>query len=188
MHAASRCEERVDVEVRAGSGHCVSASQPALLQPHWTGVACSLGRSQYRWITVERTTAMYIIPTRRASLIRTCAKLWESVSTAATCSRSAGRGTSLLQLAYKAHKYQVENGVQKYIYHRPAHGAGVERHQPPYLHWRLHRVQKNMCFSEEPGYSIPRMAADSTGATPSSRHEVRLPHEPRALIQQSGAG
>ena len=65
-------------------------------------------------------------------------------------------GASCSSVAYKVHKYQVENGVQKYIYHRPAHGSGVEGHQPPYLALGDYTVlQKNMCFSEEPGLFDP---------------------------------
>ena len=40
-------------------------------------------------------------------------------------------GVTCSSVAYQIHKYQVKQGVQKYIYHRPAHGAGVEGHQSP---------------------------------------------------------
>jgi Xaa-Pro aminopeptidase len=65
-------------------------------------------------------------------------------------------GATCSSVAYKIHKYQVDNGVQKYIYHRPAHGEGVEGHQPPYLALGDYTVIKqNMCFSEEPGLFDP---------------------------------
>jgi Xaa-Pro dipeptidase len=61
-------------------------------------------------------------------------------------------GATCSSVAYKIHKYQVENGVQDYVYHRPAHGEGSEGHQPPYMALGDDTViQRNMCFSEEPG-------------------------------------
>lgn len=65
-------------------------------------------------------------------------------------------GATCSSVAYKIHQYQVEQGVQKYIYHRPAHGAGWEGHQAPYLALGDYTVlQRNMCFSEEPGLFDP---------------------------------
>ena len=65
-------------------------------------------------------------------------------------------GRTCSSVAYEIHKYQVEQGVQKYVYHRPAHGAGVEGHQPPYLALGDYTMlRKNMCFSEEPGLYDP---------------------------------
>jgi Xaa-Pro dipeptidase len=65
-------------------------------------------------------------------------------------------GATCSSVAYKIHKYQVEQGVQKYIYHRPAHGAGSEGHQAPYLALGDYTVlERNMCFSEEPGLFDP---------------------------------
>jgi Xaa-Pro dipeptidase len=61
-------------------------------------------------------------------------------------------GVTCSSVAYAIHKYQVAQGVQKYVYHRPAHGAGVEGHQAPYLALGDHTMlRRNMCFSEEPG-------------------------------------
>ena len=65
-------------------------------------------------------------------------------------------GSTCSSVAYEIHKYQVANGVQKYIYHRPGHGEGVEGHQPPYLALGDYTVlQRGMCFSEEPGLFDP---------------------------------
>ena len=59
-------------------------------------------------------------------------------------------------VAYKIHKYQVQQGVQQYVYHRPAHGAGVEGHQSPYIALGDYTMMvRNMCFSEEPGLYDP---------------------------------
>jgi len=65
-------------------------------------------------------------------------------------------GVTCSSVAYAIHKYQVAQGVQKYVYHRPAHGAGVEGHQAPYLALGDHTMlRRNMCFSEEPGLYDP---------------------------------
>jgi Xaa-Pro aminopeptidase len=59
-------------------------------------------------------------------------------------------------VAYKIHKFQVENGVAKYIYHRPAHGEGMEGHQTPYLALGDYTMlEPGMCFSVEPGLFDP---------------------------------
>ena len=65
-------------------------------------------------------------------------------------------GVTCSHVAYRIHKYQVAQGVEKYIYHRPAHGAGVEGHQSPYLALGDYTMmRRNMCFSEEPGLYDP---------------------------------
>ena len=52
--------------------------------------------------------------------------------------------------------HSIRAGVQKFIYHRPAHGAGVEGHQAPYLALGDYTMmRRNMCFSEEPGLYDP---------------------------------
>jgi Xaa-Pro dipeptidase len=66
-------------------------------------------------------------------------------------------GVTCSSIAYAIHKYQVEQGVQDYIYHRPAHGEGSEGHQPPYLALGDSTVLKRgMTFSEEPGLYDPK--------------------------------
>lgn len=65
-------------------------------------------------------------------------------------------GTTCADVAYPIHQYQVQQGVQKYVYHRPGHGEGSEGHQPPYIALGDHTVLKaGMCFSEEPGLFDP---------------------------------
>lgn len=65
-------------------------------------------------------------------------------------------GITCSSVAYRIHKYQVEQGVQRYVYHRPAHGAGVEGHQAPWLALGDYTMmRRNMCFSEEPGLYDP---------------------------------
>ena len=85
-------------------------------------------------------------------------KLWEV--SAHCCDMQVDlqkEGSTCSSVAYAIHKYQVENGVQDYIYHRPAHGEGSEGHQPPYLALGDYTVlQRGMCFSEEPGLFDPK--------------------------------
>ncbi|MGH9794319.1 MAG: M24 family metallopeptidase [Candidatus Acidiferrales bacterium] len=52
---------------------------------------------------------------------------------------------AVLSIAKKA-------GVEKYVYHRPAHGQGMEGHQAPYISLGDDTVlEENMTFSNEPG-------------------------------------
>jgi Xaa-Pro dipeptidase len=85
-------------------------------------------------------------------------KLWEV--TERSCDMQVEmqkEGVTCSSIAYAIHKYQVEQGVQDYIYHRPAHGQGSEGHQPPYLALGDNTIQKrNMTFSEEPGLYDPK--------------------------------
>lgn len=61
-------------------------------------------------------------------------------------------GVTCSTVAYKIHKYQVEHGVAPLIYHRPAHGEGMEGHQAPWLALGDHSMLgPGMCFSVEPG-------------------------------------
>lgn len=54
-------------------------------------------------------------------------------------------GEAVLAIARKA-------GLEKYVYHRPAHGQGMEGHQAPYLALGDDTVMvENMTFSNEPG-------------------------------------
>jgi Xaa-Pro dipeptidase len=66
-------------------------------------------------------------------------------------------GVTCSTVAYKIHKYQVKNGVAPYIYHRPAHGEGMEGHQPPYLALGDYTMlEPGMTFSVEPGLFDPQ--------------------------------
>ncbi len=84
-------------------------------------------------------------------------KLWEVSQH--TCDMQVDlsvQGRTCSDVAYEIHKYQAAQGVQKYVYHRPGHGEGVEGHQSPYLSLGDHTMlRRNMCFSEEPGLYDP---------------------------------
>jgi Xaa-Pro aminopeptidase len=65
-------------------------------------------------------------------------------------------GVACSTVAYQIHQHQVKEGVQKYVYHRPAHGMGTEGHQPPYLALGDYTMLKaGMIFSVEPGLYDP---------------------------------
>jgi Xaa-Pro aminopeptidase len=80
-------------------------------------------------------------------------KLWEVSQR--TCDMQVElqkEGVTCSSIASEIHKFQVAQGVQDYVYHRPAHGEGSEGHQPPYLSLGDDTVLKRgMTFSEEPG-------------------------------------
>lgn len=80
-------------------------------------------------------------------------KLWEvSQHTCDMQVEMQKEGVACSNIAFEIHKYQVAQGMQDYIYHRPAHGEGSEGHQPPYLALGDDTVLKRgMTFSEEPG-------------------------------------
>jgi Xaa-Pro aminopeptidase len=84
-------------------------------------------------------------------------KLWEVSQRCCDMQvESSLEGVTCSSVAYRIHKYQVEQGVERYVYHRPAHGAGTEGHQAPYLALGDHTMlRRNMCFSEEPGLYDP---------------------------------
>jgi Xaa-Pro aminopeptidase len=65
-------------------------------------------------------------------------------------------GIACSTVAYQIHQFQVKEGMQKYIYHRPAHGMGMEGHQPPYLALGDYTMlEPGMIFSVEPGLYDP---------------------------------
>jgi Xaa-Pro aminopeptidase len=80
-------------------------------------------------------------------------KLWEThtemtLRQAELCKAGAkcqDVAAAVLAIAKKA-------GVEKYVYHRPAHGQGMEGHQAPYIALGDDTVlAENMTFSNEPG-------------------------------------
>jgi Xaa-Pro aminopeptidase len=84
-------------------------------------------------------------------------KLWQVVTDCVHIQEEESQaGKTCSEVAYKIHKYQVEQGVEKYIYHRPAHGEGMEGHQSPWLALGDYTVlEEGMTFSVEPGLYDP---------------------------------
>ena len=97
-------------------------------------------------------------------------KMWQVVvDTVRIQEEESVPGKTCSEIAYKIHKYQVDYGMEQYIYHRPAHGVGqnYEGHQPPYISLGDHSVlEEGMTFSVEPGlYDAER----GIGVNPSDR-------------------
>lgn len=66
------------------------------------------------------------------------------------------KGTPCSQIAWAIHQEQVKHGVHKYVYNRPAHGQGMEGHQPPYIALGDHTLlDTGMCLSAEPALFDP---------------------------------
>jgi Xaa-Pro aminopeptidase len=101
---------------------------------------------------------MYILADNAGQFDEHMRKLWEvSQHTCDMQVELQKEGATCSSVAYEIHKNQVAQGVQDFIYHRPAHGEGSEGHQPPYLSLGDYTVlKKNMCFSEEPGLYDPK--------------------------------
>jgi Xaa-Pro aminopeptidase len=65
-------------------------------------------------------------------------------------------GAKANEIAEKVLDVARKAGMEKYIYHRPAHGEGMEGHQEPYLALGDETVlEEGMMFSNEPGLYNP---------------------------------
>ncbi len=84
-------------------------------------------------------------------------KMWEVTQHCCDIQRDMQKeGAVCGDIAYAIHKYQVEQGMQKYIYHRPGHGEASEGHYAPYIALGDRTVlEKGSIFSEEPGLYDP---------------------------------
>jgi len=84
-------------------------------------------------------------------------KVWQIVTDCVRIQEAESKaGRRCADVAYSIHKYQVENGMSKLIYHRPAHGEGMEGHQPPWIALGDRTVlEEGMTFSVEPGLYDP---------------------------------
>ncbi len=82
-------------------------------------------------------------------------KMWQVVADCVQIQVEESKpGVACNEVAYKIHDYQVKQGMQDYIYHRPAHGQGQnsEGHQPPFIALGDPTIiEEGMTFSVEPG-------------------------------------
>ncbi len=85
-------------------------------------------------------------------------KLWD-VHTEMTLAQQeeSKAGVECRAVAAKVLEIARRRGVEQYVFHRPAHGEGMEGHQPPYLSLGDATVLvENMMLSNEPGlYNVP---------------------------------
>lgn len=100
---------------------------------------------------------MFVIADQAGTFDPHMQKLWEVSQHCCDMQVELSKaGSKCSDVALPIHQYQIAQGVQKYIYHRPGHGEGSEGHQPPYIAVGDHTVlKKGMCFSEEPGLFDP---------------------------------
>ncbi len=84
-------------------------------------------------------------------------KVWDVHTECCRIQQAESRaGVSCSHVAKAVHDYQVKMGMEKLIYHRPAHGEGMEGHQPPYIALGdFTTLQEGMMFSNEPGLYDP---------------------------------
>lgn len=97
-------------------------------------------------------------------------KMWQVVAdTVQIMVEETVPGRRCSEVAERVHRYQIQHGMQDYVYHRPGHGQGqnYEGHQAPYLALGDDTViQEGMTFSVEPGlYDEAR----GIGVNPSDR-------------------
>lgn len=85
-------------------------------------------------------------------------KVWQVVTDCVNIqAEESRRGVTCSSVAYKIHQHQVKNGVAELIYHRPAHGQGMEGHQAPWLALGDYTMlEEGMTFSVEPGLYDPK--------------------------------
>lgn len=84
-------------------------------------------------------------------------KMWE-VHTAMTHKQAelSKAGTKCNEVAVGVLKLARDAGLEKYVFHRPAHGEGMEGHQAPWISPGDNTVlEENMTFSNEPGLYSP---------------------------------
>lgn len=80
-------------------------------------------------------------------------KIWETVIEAIRIQERESRaGVPCCDVAFKIQNYQVSQGYQKLLYHRPGHGIGMEGHQAPFISLGDETIlEEGMMFSCEPG-------------------------------------
>ncbi len=138
------------------------------------GVGCRTGRktayphpNQASWARIERGHALQFAGVVRiggyggeqyrsflfAPWTEWQEKVWDvHTATYYIQAEQSKAGNRCSDVAKAVHDYQVANGVEHLVYHRPGHGEGMEGHQPPYQALGDHTVMRaGMHFSNEPG-------------------------------------
>ncbi len=101
-------------------------------------------------------------------------RMWQVVAdTVQMITEEAKPGAICSDIAERVHRYQVAEGMQEFIYHRPGHGQGQNfvGHQPPFLALGDHTpIEAGMTFSVEPGLYDEK---SGIGINPSDRLLVK---------------
>ena len=97
-------------------------------------------------------------------------KVWEVMAEGSRMQIELSKaGRPAQDIALAIHEYQLEGGMQKYLYQRVAHGEGMEGHQEPYISLgETTPLEENMTFSMEPGLFAPEGGYGYTPPTMSS--------------------
>ena len=84
-------------------------------------------------------------------------KVWDVMAEGSNMQvRMSKAGVRCQDIAKAIHEYQVQQGMQKYLYQRVGHGEGMEGHQPPYIALGNQDILvEGMTFSMEPGLFAP---------------------------------
>lgn len=84
-------------------------------------------------------------------------RLWEaSLRSCEIQVELQGAGVRANAIAHAIHQYQVDQGLQRYIYHRPSHGLAFEGHYPPFIALGDDTILPlNSALSQEPGLYDP---------------------------------
>ena len=163
--------------------HHIMQDIPQMGEPHnavgiTVGVGCRTGKktayphpNQVSWNRIERGHALQFAGVIRiggyggeqyrsflfAPWTDWQEKVWDVHTATYFMQAEASKvGATCASVAKVVHDYQVANGVQQLVYHRPGHGEGMEGHQPPYQALGDHTVmQEGMHFSNEPGLYDP---------------------------------
>ncbi len=85
-------------------------------------------------------------------------KMWEVSRHSCDIQRDMQKdGAVCADIAAAIFRYQIDEGMQDHIYHRPAHGQNTEGHGPPYIALGDQTVlRENMVMSQEPGLYDPK--------------------------------
>ncbi|MEI2685120.1 MAG: Xaa-Pro peptidase family protein [Cypionkella sp.] len=157
-----RPHSAVGIDVSANYVRC----GPATAYPHPNQFFCNaVQRGQPLYINSDMYLGGYGGECYRNYQIQPVAphqeKMWQVVADCAEIMVEGCRpGRACSDVAQDVHKYQIANGMQNYIYHRPGHGVGhnYEGHQAPCLSLGDETViEAGMMFSVEPGlYDVER--------------------------------
>jgi len=100
----------------------------------------------------EGYRACHILPMTAAQR-----RMWEVHTEMTLAQQEHSRaGVECRTVAARVHEIARRAGLERYVYHRPAHGAGMEGHQKPYISLGDATVlQEGMMFSNEPGLYDP---------------------------------
>ena len=168
---------------KAWGMHRIMQDIPQAGEPHNAvgvdfGLSCRTGRTtayphpnQQYWSKVERGDALQIVTwggiggyggeLYRSFLVAPWTDWQEHVWDVHTRSHyiqaeEAYAGNTCSNVAKAVHQHQVDNDCAELIFHRPAHGEGMEGHQPPYHALGDYTVmQEGMNFANEPGLYDP---------------------------------